>query len=157
MVTGARLVDIPVCREIVRRQWPRRPLTRHPLFLALPLLAWAAIVGWLGWALGLAALGIAMSVAARSMLVLGRTLWIMHPGNSCWRYEIDNEQIRVFNLRGLSRYDRKQFSVVRDLGVFWRISTPFGLAAVVVPKAAFTPEDRVVADAYLRGSPTVAA
>ncbi len=157
MVTGSMLVDIPVCREIVRRQWPRRPLTRRPLFLAIPLVAWAAVFGWLGWALVLAALGIAISVAARGMLVLGRTLWIMHPGNSHWRYEIDDRQIRVFNLRGLSRYDRTQFRVVRDLGVFWRISTPFGLAAVVVPKAAFTPEDRAVVDAYLHRSPTVAA
>lgn len=157
MVTGSMLVDIPLCREIVRRQWPRRPLTRHPLFLAVPLLAWAAVFGWLGWAVVLVALGIAMSVAARSMLVLGRTLWLMHPGNGHWRYEIDRAQIRVVNRRGLSVYDRRQFTVVRDIGPFWRISTPFGLASVVVPKAAFAPEDRMVVDAYLRGSPTVAA
>jgi hypothetical protein len=157
MVSGSLFVNIPVCRELVRRQRPRRSLSRHPLFLAIPVLAWAVVFDWLGWALVLVGLGIAMSTAAGSMLVLGRTLWIMHPGNSSWRYEIDDAQIRVFNLRGLRAYDRRRFSVVDDLGAFWRISTPFGLASVVVPKAAFAPPDRTVVDAYLRGSPTVAA
>ena len=157
MVTGSLLVNIPVCRELVRRQTTRRPLSRHPLFLAIPVLAWAVVFDRLGWALVLVGLGIAMSIAARSMLVLGRTLWIMHPGNSYWRYEIDDDQIRVFNLRGLRAYDRRRFTVVHDLGAFWRISTPSGAAALVVPKAAFAPADRVVVDAYLRGSPTVAA
>ena len=154
MVTGEVLVDIPLCRELIRRQ---RPASATPLLLAVPLVAWAAVFGWLGWAVVLAALGVAMSVAARDMLVLARTLWIMHPGNSLWRYEIDDEQIRVFNLRGLTRYNREVFRKARDLGAFWHISTPHGLAAVVVPKAAFTPEDRVAVDAYLRQSPTVAA
>jgi hypothetical protein len=154
MVTGELLVDIPVCRELVRRQ---RPASAWPLVLVMPVVAWAAVFGWLGWAVVLAGLGVAMSVAVRDMVVLGRTLWIMHPGNSYWRYEIDDEQIRVFNLRGLTVYHRKHFTRASDLGPFWRISTPHGLAAVVVPKAAFTPNDQVAVDAYLRRSPTVAA
>ena len=154
MVTGELLVDIPVCRELIRQQ---RPASSTPLLLAIPIVAWAAVFGWLGWGVVLVGLGIVMSVAVRDMVVLGRTLWIMHPGNSYWRYEIDDEQIRVVNLRGLTAYPRKHFSKVRDLGAFWRISTPFGLATVVVPKAAFTVRDQVALDAYLRRSPTVAA
>jgi hypothetical protein len=154
MVTGELLVDIPLCRELVRR---RQPASRTPILLAIPVVAWAAVFGWLGWGIVLVGLGIAMSVAVRDMVVLGRTLWIMHPGNSYWRYEIDDEQIRVFNLRGLTAYPRKHFNNVSDRGAFWRISTPFGLAAVVVPKSAFTPEDQMAVDAYLRRSPTVAA
>jgi len=127
------------------------------MLLAIPVVAWAAVFGWLGWGIVLVALGVAMSVAVKDMVVLGRTLWIMHPGNSYWRYEIDHEHIRVFNLRGLTVYPRMHFNRVSDLGPFWRISTPHGLAAVVVPKAAFTPEDRVAVEAYLRRSPTVAA
>lgn len=147
-------MNIPICRELVRQQ---PPAAKTPLLLAIPVVAWAAVFGWLGWAVVLVGLGVVMSVAVRDMVVLGRTLWVMHPGNSHWRWEIDDEQIRVFNLRGITRYNRRLFKKVSDLGPFWRISTPLGLAAVVVPKAAFTPKDRVAVDAYLRGSPTVAA
>jgi hypothetical protein len=154
MVTGEMLVNIPVCRELVRRQ---RPASKAPLLLAIPAVAWAAVFGWRGWAVVLIGLGVVMSVAVRDMVVLGRTLWIMHPGNSYWRWEIDDEQIRVINLRGITRYHRRLFKTTSDLGPFWRISTPLGLAAVVVPKAAFTPVDQVAVDAYLRRSPTVAA
>jgi hypothetical protein len=154
MVTGELLVDIPVCRELVRQ---RRPASTVPLLLAVPVVAWAAVFGWLGWGIVLATLGVAMAVAVRDMVVLGRTLWIMHPGNSYWRYEVDDEQIRVLNLRGLTVYPRKHFRKTTDLGAFWRISTPVGLAAVVVPKAAFTPAGQLAVAAYLRRSPTVAA
>jgi hypothetical protein len=151
MVTGAMLVNIPICRELVKRQ---RSVSLTPLLLVAPLIAGAAVYGW---ALVVVGLSVLVAVAARDMVILGRTLWIMHPGNSYWRWEIDDEQIRVFNLRGITRYQRKVFKNVSDLGPFWRISTPLGAAAVVVPKAAFSPEDRVAVDAYLRRSPTVAA
>jgi hypothetical protein len=151
MVTGEMLVNIPICRELVRRQ---RSVNLTPLLLVIPFTAWAAVYGW---ALALVGLSVLIAIAARDMVILGRTLWIMHPGNSYWRWEIDDQQIRVFNLRGITRYQRKLFKNVSDLGPFWRISTPLGAAAVVVPKAAFSAQDRVAVDTYLRGSPTVAA
>jgi hypothetical protein len=139
MVVGELLVDIPLCREFVRREWPA---SATAFLLIMPILVWSVIFGWSLWTLVVIGLTLMLESTARTMVVTGRTLWIMHPGNSYWRFEIADEHVRVFNLRGIRSYSRSHYTHFRDLGTFWRLSTPFGLAAVVIPKAAFTPADQ---------------
>jgi hypothetical protein len=139
MVVGSLLVDIPTCREFVRRQWPASATASVLLILVL---AWSLVLGWSLWTIFLIGLTLMLESTARTMVIMGRTLWIMHRGNSYWRFEIDDEHVRVFNLRGIQSYSRSHYSRFRDLGPLWRLSTPFGLAAVVIPKAAFPPADQ---------------
>ena len=156
VVSGSVLVDIPRCRQLVRAE---QPSWLTPVYVCFLAVWWIVAFGLsLHAVLGFVLL-ILILVTARDMVILARTLWIMHPGNSYWRYEIDEDELRVFNLRGRSVYSRRRFTVVRDAGSYWRLYTEFGTACVAIPKAAFAPADQFAVATFLKTgrSPTVAA
>jgi hypothetical protein len=156
LVSGSVPVDIPTCRQMVRVE---QPSWLTPVYVCFLAVWWIVVFGFsrdsvLGFVLLLLVL-----VTARDMVILARTLWIMHPGNSHWRYEIDDDELRVFNLRGRTVYSRRRFTVLRDAGAYWRLYTEFGTACVAIPKAAFAPADQFAVATFLKTgrSLTVAA
>jgi hypothetical protein len=156
VVRGSMLVDIPTCRQLVRAE---QPSWLTPVYVCFLAVSWIVVFGLSrNTVLGFALL-ILILVTARDMVILARTLWIMHPGNSYWRYEIDDDELRVLNLRGRTVYSRRRFTVMRDAGACWRLYTEFGTACVAIPKAAFAPSDQFAVATFLktRRSPTVAA